>query len=226
MFTTIRRKLQTARNALGFCRARPMDNPGYIAAVNQLGEDLTRAEGLATQEFLGHDTVSSSVKTKAELRRAVQENLVVLGGVADAAAVGQKDLSLRVILPRVNTNHRTFLTAARSAVEKATARKDMLITSGLPEGLVEEIATALDQYEHAAEDKSTGRSAHVGASAELIAITERIMQLIQQLDAINRYRFKNDRELLAAWKSVRDIEWPHPGKDETAPGPSGPTPVV
>lgn len=129
--------------------------------------------------------------------------------------------------PRRGTNHRTFLTAARSAVEKAAAHKDTLIKYGMPDGLVEEITTALDQYEHAADDKSAARSAHVGASADLMAITEEIMQLIQQLDALNRYRFRKDSELLAAWKSVRDIEWPHPGNPEPVSGTTtGPTPVV
>ncbi len=88
---------------------------------------------------------------------------------------------------------------------------------GMPEGLVGEVTTALAAYEHAVDNKSTGRSAHVGASADLLAVTDRIMQLIQQLDALNRLRFRDDPEMLAAWRSAHDIDWPHPAKQDSVP---------
>ena len=45
------------------------------------------------------------------------------------------------------------------------------------------------------------------------------------IDGINRYRFKDQPELLAAWKSARHVvAGPQAAKDE-GPGSSGPAPT-
>jgi hypothetical protein len=43
------------------------------------------------------------------------------------------------------------------------------------------------------------------------------MRIADQLDALNRFRFGQDAELLAAWKSVRDIAWPGSTRPATPP---------
>ena len=37
------------------------------------------------------------------------------------------------------------------------------------------------------------------------------MARIEQLDVINRYRFRKQPEQLGAWRSARDIPWPVKG---------------
>jgi hypothetical protein len=46
------------------------------------------------------------------------------------------------------------------------------------------------------------------------AVTSEIMLDVRQLDALNRFCFRNDAESLAAWKSARDVAWPVPDKEE------------
>jgi hypothetical protein len=69
---------------------------------------------------------------------------------------------------------------------------------------------ALDRFEQALNQKHNGRAAHVGARAELEAVTAEVMLIVRQLDALNRFRFRSDAESLAGWKSARDVAWPAP----------------
>jgi hypothetical protein len=46
------------------------------------------------------------------------------------------------------------------------------------------------------------------AGAELGAVTGEIMGLVVQIDAINRFRFRNDAHMLSAWHSSRNCPWP------------------
>ena len=80
----------------------------------------------------------------------------------------------------------------------------------MPEGFLDELNAALDRYEQSLNQQHAGRAAHVGARAELEAVTSDIMLIVRQLDALNRFRFRSDAESLAAWKSARDVAWPAP----------------
>ena len=39
-------------------------------------------------------------------------------------------------------------------------------------------------------------------------VVAEIMDLVRQLDTINRFRFRDDAESLAAWRSARNVAWP------------------
>jgi hypothetical protein len=110
--------------------------------------------------------------------------------------------------PRVKLSHQAFLTRARVAAANGSAHRDLLIRYGMPETFLDELGVALDRFERALNEKHNGRAAHVGARAELEAVTSEIMLIVRQLDALNRFHFRNDAESLAAWKSARDVAWP------------------
>jgi hypothetical protein len=208
MIAEIRIKLEMAGRALFFNLAHPSENAGHADAVARLEERVARADTLARQERTGRLTVRASVVNKSDRRKAIREHLVMLGGIAEAASVGEQNVAELFRLPPANANHKTFLTAARVAVSEAVTRRALFLKYGMPETFLDELTTALDQYEAAVNDKTAGRSAHVGAAAELAVVTEEIMQVVNQLDVLNQLRFQKDGELLAAWKSARDIPWP------------------
>jgi hypothetical protein len=91
----------------------------------------------------------------------------------------------------------------------------------MPATFLEDLSSLVDQYEQAISDKLAGRSAHVGASAELEAVTSEIMLVVHLLDRLNRVRFRKDGELFAAWKSARDVAWPLPNREDTPPSGDG-----
>ena len=63
----------------------------------------------------------------------------------------------------------------------------------------------------------------MGASAELKSVADEIVQIVRVMDGLNRYRFMNDAERLAAWESASNIAGP-PKSDVPAKPAPGETP--
>jgi hypothetical protein len=58
---------------------------------------------------------------------------------------------------------------------------------------------------------------HSAYGAELDAVSDEVMQLVEMLDGLNRYRFGREAELLAAWESARHVVVGPRGEKEEAP---------
>jgi hypothetical protein len=213
----IRRKLDMAGRVRDFCRTHPDQNPGYTAAVGRLEERLARAEALAQQQVAGQLAVSGAVVNKEQLRDEIYNTLALLAGLAKPAAQEEPDLAVGFVRPRTKLSHQAFLTRARVSAANGSAHRDLLVRYGMPETFLDELGTALDSFEQSLNEKHNGRAAHVGARAELEAVTAEIMLIVRQLDALNRFRFRKDAESLAAWKSARDVAWPMPPEKEEPP---------
>jgi hypothetical protein len=207
---SIRRKLDMAGRVRDFCRTHSDQNPGYTAATQRLEERLVRAEALAQQQVTGQLSVSGAVANKEQLRLDIRKTIALLAGLAGPAAREERELAVGIIRPDVNGSHQAFLTRSRVAAASGSTHRDLLIRYGMPEGLLDELNATLDRYEQSLNQQHAGRAAHVGARAELEAVTSDIMLIVRQLDALNRFRFRADAASLAAWKSARDVAWPAP----------------
>jgi hypothetical protein len=207
---SVRRKLDMAGRVRDFCRTHPSQNPGHTAAVARLEERLTRAEALARQQVTGQQAVAGAVVNKEQLRLDIHKTIALLAGLAGPAAKEERELAVGIIRPDVNGSHQAFLTRSRVAAASGSAHQELLTRYGMPEGFLDELNATLDRYEQALNQQHAGRAAHVGARAELEAVTSEIMLIIRQIDAINRFHFRKDAESLAAWKSARDVAWPAP----------------
>ena len=219
MHNSIRRKLDMAVRVRDFCRTHTDRNPGYTAAVARLEERLARAEALAQQQVAGRLAVSGAVVNKEQLREEIYNTLGLLAGLAKPVAREEADLAVGFVRPRTKLSHQAFLTRARVSAANASAHRDLLLRYGMPETFLDELWAALDRFDQTLNDKHNGRAAHVGARAELEAVTSDLMLIIRQLDALNRFFFRKNAESLAAWKSARDVAWPAPEKE--APPVSG-----
>jgi hypothetical protein len=205
---SIRRKLDMAGRARDFCRTHPDQNPGYTAAVARLEERLARAEALARQEVAGRQTAAGAVVNKEQLRVDIHKTIALLAGLAGPASREERELAVGIIRPDLNGSHQAFLTRSRVAAATGSTHQELLTRFGMPDGFLDELNAALDRYEQALNQQHNGRAAHVGARAELEAVSAEIMLIVRQLDALNRFRFRKDAESLAAWKSARDVAWP------------------
>lgn len=163
---------------------------------------------------LCQDDFSKGVRGKYSARLKAGSQLVVVE--PDVVAVFGNAKAVNRVL-------RTLLERARwrSGHEiRDAAHRDLLIRYGMPETFLDELGAALDRFEQSLNDKHNGRAAHVGARADLEAVTAEIMLIVRQLDALNRFRFRNDTESLAAWKSARDVAWPAPSVVEETQKPA------
>jgi hypothetical protein len=216
-----RLRLDMGTRVRGFCRAHPSDDPGHAGLVARLEDRLNRATALAEQQRTGQVTAHASVLSKDDHKVLVRDQLLVLKGAAELAALDDPGLDARLEPPPLALSHRAFLTGARVALAQATPIKDLLVKHGMPATFLEDLTAQVDQYEHAVEEKMTARNTHVGASADLEAVTAEIMLVVKLLDRVNRVRFRRDAELLAAWKSARDVAWENPPESEPGDGKPG-----
>ena len=63
----------------------------------------------------------------------------------------------------------------------------------------------MDEFDASVVTSNEGRRDHVGARAELEAVSDEVMQIVEVLDGVNRYRFGGDAEMRAAWESARNV---------------------
>jgi len=201
----IRRKLDMAGRVRDFCRTHPDPNPGATDAVSRLEDRLARANALAKQEVAGRLAVTGAIANKEEVRQEIQQLVSMLAGLAESAV---PDLRAIILRPVIGLSHQAFLTRARVAADAAEEHKEILTRYGMLDDFLSQLRSSLDRFEQVINEKHVGRAAHVGARAELEAVTAEIMLIVRQLDALNRYRFRKDAESLAAWKSARDVAWP------------------
>jgi hypothetical protein len=218
-------KLEMATRVFEFSRANPTDNPGQEAAVTRLGEGITRARSLMDQEVKGQDTVHASVLTKDEIREAITEAVKLLAGVARAARVEVPGVVARFRIRRGRGSDQSFLARARVALEQATELKDPFTRFGMPQGVLEELSVLVQQFDAALNQKNAGFRSQVGASGDLEVTIAELMEIVKQLDALNRHRFRTLGELRSAWKNARDVHWPagqEPKARKTATGGDSP----
>jgi hypothetical protein len=209
MNVVVRRKLTMVSRVRDFCRANPSDAPGYTEALQQLEERLARAEALATQQDSGVLTERGSTKGKSVLRDAIRENhLRHMVRIARGAASVNPELPKRIRLPDKRVNGTTFIAKARAMMEQATPYKDLFIQDGLPATFLEDLATALNEYESTISGQYLGAAMHVGAVAELPQLGKELMQLVRRFDGLNLLRFQKDPEKRGAWLAARNVVYP------------------
>src|SRR3989440_9395759 len=101
--------------------------------------------------------------------------------------------------------NQAFLTLARGMLAKATEQKELLVSRGMSEQLLDDLAAALTQFEHTLEATRAAKREHVGASADLDSVVSEISQQVRLLDGLVRYRFGGNAELMGAWASARNV---------------------
>ena len=202
----VSRRLEMGTRALEFSEAHPVDSPGYATAVQQLKEQLTRAEQLGKEQERGTTEVHAATARKNELKRSIRwSQLVHLAGVAERAAKEVPGLVQKFDLPRVPNRNLGFSTVARTMVEEAQRHKDVLIKHGLVEQILDSLTESLDQFDEVVQHGAEGRRVHIGARANLEVAADEVVQIVKILNGYNRHRFITQPDLLAAWTAARNV---------------------
>src|SRR5205814_5134286 len=198
------------------------DGVGQGLGLAKLEELLERAKVLAEQQAVGVVVTRRATKHRTEVRRALQRKILrYLRVVGQVAAKQNGELANQFPLPPGNATHQALLTMSRAILEKATAQKELLVSLGMSEPVLDELATALGEYEQTLEATSAGRRDHVGARADLKAVAAEISKQLRLLDKVVRYRFGDNPELMGAWDSARNVAGPLKTKSEPQAGAGG-----
>ncbi|MGH7561508.1 MAG: hypothetical protein ACRENB_10855 [Gemmatimonadales bacterium] len=98
------------------------------------------------------------------------------------------EMAARVRLPKALT-HQAFITAVKGMLAKAETQKELLIGKGMSETLLGDLTTALGEFETTLAMSRTSRRDHVGASADLKAVSVEIFDQVRLLSGLVRDRF-------------------------------------
>jgi hypothetical protein len=210
-----------AERVRDFLRAHKTDGVGEGLGLAKLEELLQRAKLLAAQQRVGVAMTRQATKHRMEVRRALQSKILrYLRVVGRVAAKQNGELANDFPLPPSNASDKALVTAAQATLEKATARKDVLVSLGMSPQVVDDLGKSLGEFERTLEATREGRREHVGASADLQAIGAAIAEQVELLDGVVQYRFGDDAELMGAWHSARNVLGPFKPKEQ-APGEGG-----
>jgi len=202
----VRRKLDMAARVREFTRAQVATEPGYAPVLTRLEDLLTRADGIVARQHQGRVAARGARGRRQELRRTLHTQLVhYLVAIGSVAAKDQADLAERFKLPPTNTNNTAFVTAVKALLAAGEGQRDLLVKAGMAPTLLEDLAKMVSDFEAASEAARTARRDHIGARVDLDVISGELMEQVQLLDGITRYRFGSDPELMAEWKAARQL---------------------
>ena len=216
MQTNVRLRLDMAGRALEFCHTHPDQEPATVTVVTRLTDLIGRADTLSRLARASVTTAAAAVDNKSKLRLAIEEDLSALFGIAQVASVDHPEIAVHRRRIRSQANEVTLMTVARVALAESLTVKDRLVPFGLNDTLLASLSAGIEEYSAELARQRNAIATQVGAGADLKAVTVDIMAVIKNLDALHIIRFKQDRELKAAWKSARNVAWRIAVPDSTA----------
>jgi hypothetical protein len=202
----VRLRLDMAGRVRDFSWQHMFDDPSYTAIVTSFEAHLDRAEELATQQRAGRLTSRGSTARRIEARRSLHLDLLpYLVRLGQVVAETAPELGQRFVMPSSKSTNAAYRTAARAMFDEASAARERFIAAGMTQQFLTDLGLALAEFDAAVEAGRGARAAHVGARADLEVVTGKLMKLMNLLDGLNRYRFRNNPELSAAWLSARKV---------------------
>ena len=205
MTARVRRILEMAKKAMGFGKAHPDPSAGFTAAQNALETGVDRADALATQQRTGTIIEGAANGRKNRYREKVLPPVLNhLIRVAVVASSEVPELARTFQMPD-DESYAAFRTAIGAMAASARVHLDLLVRHGLVESLLTSLEQTIVQLDQATAEADEGRRAHVGASADLEVVAQDLVKLVKVMDGLNRFRFAEDAERLAAWASASNV---------------------
>lgn len=165
--------------------------------------------GELEQHGTAQSSGSSAAKTSTGAKRAARDDLK-----RRMAAISETARTMEATIPGIsatfrvpNTNgDQALLNAARAFVEAATPLENEFIQREMPEDFLEGLRDAIETFQSACNSQNVNKEKRVTATAAIEEVIERGMEIVRELDAIVRNKFRDDKPKLAAWESARHIE--------------------
>ncbi len=202
----VRRMFEMTARSVNFSDAQPDTDPGHLVSVERLKQVKVQMEQVAAMQRAGLIDVHTGAVEKRRLRREMLAgpiaHLTEVGGLAKRE---HPDLVNKLRYKPSGHTYVAHRTAGRSMQAEATTNKEVLAKFGLSEAVLEVFGQLLDQFDAAVKVGSDGRAAHTGATKRLDALAQEAGQIVRAMDARNRYRFKNDEQVLGAWISASTV---------------------
>jgi hypothetical protein len=206
MDSVVRRTFEMVARTVNFTDAHPDIDAGHAVSVARLKQVNVELEQGAALQRAGLIDVRTGSMEKRRLRREM-----LAGPIAHVTEIGRlarrdhPDLVNKTRYKPGGTTYVAHLTAARSLRVEAETHKEVLAKYGLSEAVLEVFGQLLDQFDVAVKLGTDGRAQHTGATKQLRALALEAGQIVRAMDAWNRYRFKNDQQVLGAWINASTV---------------------
>jgi len=217
------RRLNMAVRVRDFCDTNPSADPSFVSVLGRLKEAINRMVALGSRQVSGLLSRHASTVNRREIRRRLRNDLLPhLRTIAQDASVEKPTLAQEFEIPTHNLSSARFHAAAKAMLDKGVAEKELLVKHGLSDKLLDDLATALAEFEASITVTNTSREDHISARAALKDGSEELLQLVDMMDGINRYRFRNDPHLMVAWDAAKHVVTGPQPKDEAPAAPAAP----
>ena len=221
----VSRRLNMAVRVRDFCETNPSTDPSFVSVLGRLKEAINRMVALGSRQVSGILSRHASIVNRQQIRRRLRNDLLRhLVTVAQDASADKPGLGNQFEIPGSNLSNARFHAASKAMLELGVAEKEVLVKHGLSDKLLDDLATAVAEYEGSITATNTSREDHIGARAELQQVSDEVVQLVQMMDGINRYRFRGDPHLLVAWEAARHVVSGPQARSETPADSAAPSP--
>jgi hypothetical protein len=187
-------------------RSHPSPDASYTGVVDSLESLLTTGNALAAQQRDGLLTVAASAARKGQVLNEMHDGVRHLVDIGQVASKQVPELAERFQLPDFGLPQLTVITAIRGLVSEARAQQDLFIRSGLSSTVLDDLDRGLKEFDEAQGQRRAGRAQHVNATGQLEQVTRKITEVVGTLDALNRYRYREDPAQLITWESARNVD--------------------
>jgi hypothetical protein len=225
------KKYQMGVSAHEFSVQHPMDDPEFTEAVGRLDGLLGQFRAQAAEQHEADVTGRAIVQRRGEIRLLVAR--VHLPHMANVGRLAARDLPelARTFSPRRITTILQFRTITGTMVDAARANQEVLRKHGLSVTLLDDLEKGLAEYDALNEALHRHQAGRAGATTDLHRVAKDIVAVVQVIDGHNRFRWRDDPRLLAAWRtasSVRAADTPAAPASEppVATGPGGSSPAT
>jgi hypothetical protein len=202
----VSRRLNMAVRVRDFCDTNPSTDPSFVSVLGRLKDAINRMVLLGSRQVTGVLSRHASIVNRQQVRRRLRDDLLRhLVTIARDVSAEQPALGDKFEIPASNLSSARFFAASKAMLELGSQEKEVLIKHGLSDKLLDDLATAVAEYEGTITATNTSREDHIGARAELQQVSDEVVQLVQMMDGINRYRFKGDPHLLTAWEAAKHV---------------------
>jgi hypothetical protein len=209
MNAEVRRKLDMAERALVFIQEHPPEDTGVTPVFEELAERVAHALRLVKVEGEGLSGERAATTERLDVKRSLVTGLLAFLSRAGRAAAKEEPSLAHVFRPiAMGTPNRLFVARAESMVAAARGQPELLGRYGSTGALLEETERLVSRFVAVSQAAASSRLAHVGANADLTAVTSEIMELVDRIDRLHRHRFRADPDALAAWSSAKNVLGP------------------
>lgn len=214
---------ETLESVVGFHALHPLvpANARAESLYTSIGTTATALRLAGTHQDSGTADFRSGTRTRREAADALLDQMRPINYMARKLPREQYPGVRELFRMPKSRGYAAILSRAGSFIEAVGPIKSAFVDRGLPADFDEQLADGVAEVSAAANTRNLGRAEQVGGTTGLGAKASEGLVYLGELDSILSYLYRNDPELLGAWKSVRHVQDDPVRKKKDGSGGSG-----